>query len=228
MDPRHPIILSSAAAFVLAVTASPALAGGRNFAYTYGYATGNAGDFGIELHGDFDSAPGGQAELEYSFTDHLSAAAKVRVVQATGVDSLSLKGTARLAEPGEWPVDTGLVAELERPLDMSLPMTVRGILVAEKRVGKVVTDGNVVLATALAPGSPQYGANLGLGYQVTEAFQPGIQIMYGDTEFGDGYANKLFAGASVKETLGHTAVVGGLLYGGANEVRGTLVLVEDF
>ncbi len=227
MDARPLAILATAMALVVAV-GSPALAEGRNFAYTYGYAAEPAGGFGIELRGDFDREPGGRAELGYGVTDQLSVGVKANVVQATGLDALSLEGAARFAKAGQWPVDTGLVVELERPMAGGGPLDLQGILVLEKDLGKFVSDGNLVLGGALAPGGPRYGASWGLGYRVNAAIEPGIQVVYGDTELEDAYGNALFGGASVKASVGHTSAIGGLLFGGGNEIRGTLVLDEEF
>lgn len=223
------------AALPLALTAmmalgAPALADVRTFPHTYPYNTPEAGEREIELYTDYSSANRlrNQLELGYGVTDHLSLSLYAIYDNLHTADrhwdALKLEGRYRLAEAGEWPVDTTLYLEYEKPFAADDPQELEGKVLLEKTLGKVVLGSNLVVAKALGDEPFEYEATFGTAYAVNEDLRVGVEGLYEEIGAGD----KFLAGPTLSFNPGATRLVGGVYFGGANEVQGRLIIGQEF
>ena len=102
--------------------------------------------------------------------------------EATRFDAWEWENKLQLTEPGEYPVDTGLVFELERPQDHSEGYEIRFGPLFQTEKGKVQLNGNLIFerhyrAEAAAP------LQLGYQWQVKYRWQPKLE--FGLQGFGE-------------------------------------------
>jgi hypothetical protein len=166
----------------------------KAFAHVYPYFTQPEGGTEIEAWTSFDTADLSHRaastliqeslELEYGITDHWDVSFYWVLSQAPmgplTIDSYRLETRYRFAEKGDWPVDTEIYVEVERPADFSLPFELEAKLILEKDVGHFFFQGNFIAEFKLATGA-QFGYLLefagGAGVQITPGFKVGIETL---------------------------------------------------
>lgn len=95
--------------------------------------------------------------------------------ESTHFDAWEWENKFQLTEAGEYPVDTGLIVELERPRDRSEGYEVRFGPLFQTEMGKVQVNGNLLFerhyqADAAAP------LQLGYQWQVKYRWQPKLEL----------------------------------------------------
>jgi hypothetical protein len=175
-------------------TAGIARADYKAFAHVYPYFTQPQGGKEIEIWtsletGDLSNFAATtliqqNIELEYGITDHWDVSFYSIFQQAPQedyrLDAFSLETRYRFAERGQWPVDTEVYLEFERPTDFNEPSEIEGKLILQKGYKRLFTQLNLISEFKLTNGQ-QYGyllgADGGLGFEVTPAFRFGVEYL---------------------------------------------------
>lgn len=183
---------------------APAAATPQPLPFTYVYETLPKGSFELEQYADYTpirvtnanvsgsfvyGASQFQTEFEYGITDRLELGLYVTIAPTTTdqpavyVPPLT-EGTGikerlrlRLAEEGQWPLDVGLYGELvenERELELEAK------IILQRRIGDLRIVANLWAEREYENFSVHQGdwvlnPTLGLTYQVTPVFHPGIE-----------------------------------------------------
>ncbi len=172
----------------------------KAFAHIYPYFTQPAGGMEVEVWNGLETGNLGrlaqstllqeQVEVEYGITDHWDVSLYSVLEQApselAGVpaaltfDAFQVETRYRFAEKGQWPVDTELYAEVERPIDLRQPFEGEFKLILEKDVHKLFFQLNLIDAEQLASG-PAFGydlaAHFGVGYEIRPWIRVGVEAL---------------------------------------------------
>lgn len=197
------MVLGCGSVAIAALLLAPARASAnpKTFTFTYTYPTQAKGDVEIEQYIDLlplkavNASSGEQVpylgtqlmtELEIGITDRLELGLYATIVPRPGDKLTSVPNLPggngakqrlryRFADEGAWPLDVGLygeIAENERELEFEAKLLLArrfgSMLIAANAIGEaeVKYDGEVEFAV-----SP----TAGISYQVTPAFQPGLE-----------------------------------------------------
>jgi hypothetical protein len=201
---KRPILVSVCATALLPclLAARTASATPQPLPFTYVYETLPKGSFELEQYADYTPikllGPDGQTsvtygasqfqtEFEYGITDRLELGLYVTIAPTTdAVQNLPplTEGTGikerlrlRLAEEGEWPIDVGLYGELvenERELELEAK------IILQRRIGDLRIVANLwgereYENFSIHQGDWVMNPTLGITYQVTPVFHPGIE-----------------------------------------------------
>jgi hypothetical protein len=182
------------AVFGALFTAQPAYADYKAFAHVYPYFTQPKGGREVEVWtsletGNLDRFAATtliqeNVELEYGITDHWDVSFYTIFQQpplgSFQLTAFTLETRYRLAERGQWPVDTELYFEVERPTEWRAPWEAEGKLILQKGFGHFFAQLNLIAEFKLHDG-PLYGyffgADGGFGYQVTPGFRVGVEYL---------------------------------------------------
>ena len=97
---------------------------------------------------------------------------------AVHFDAWEWENKFQLTEPGQYPVDVGLVVELERPQDHDEGYEVRFGPLFQTDVGKMQLNGNLLFGRhyrAIESGPMEFGYQWQAKYRWTQAFEFGLQ-----------------------------------------------------
>ncbi|HTB72471.1 MAG TPA: hypothetical protein VK762_04470 [Polyangiaceae bacterium] len=202
---KRPILVPVCATALLSwlLAARTASATPQPLPFTYVYETLPKGSLELEQYADYtpirvQNTGGGsfiygasqfQTEFEYGITDRLELGLYVTIAPTTTDQPAVLvppltEGTGikerlrlRLAEEGQWPVDIGLYGELvenERELELEAKV------ILQRRIGDLRVVANLWAEREYENFSVHQGdwvinPTLGLTYQVTPVFHPGIE-----------------------------------------------------
>lgn len=193
--------------FAMLVLSPAALADLRSFTHTYEYATMPEGKTAVELwhtqtrSTDQKSSPNvyeGVLEVEHGITDHWDVAFYTVLGQAS--DAMSSTGLQlteakletryRLAERGEWPVDTLLYGEFAKSFGESL-YELEAKVIGARDFGDVTVAANGIVEIAFgkdaAETEPEFGWAVGATYQAHPKVRVGVET-WGVAEEGEIYA----------------------------------------
>jgi hypothetical protein len=192
-------------ALALTLVAGPASATPQPLPFTYVYETLPKGSYEVEQYADFtpvkvtDSSNSGQTffygasqfqtEFEYGITDRLELGLYVtfepqppgNTLGATPVltegNGIKERLRLRLAEQGEWPLDVGLYGEL---VENDRELEFEGKIILQRRIGDFRVVANLWGEREYEQYSSHQGdwvinPTLGMTYQVTPMFQPGLE-----------------------------------------------------
>jgi len=126
------------------------------------------------------------AEIEYGITDHWDVSFYSIFQQPPAGDfrltALAVETRYRFAERGQWPVDTEVYLEVERPTDFNQPWEGEGKLILQKGLRPFFAQLNLIGEFKLTSGT-QFGyllaADGGFGFQVTPGFRVGVEYLAG-------------------------------------------------
>lgn len=166
------------------VSAAPAFAGPADYVYTpavqygereidfkYGEATPQAGDSAQGASVGF-----GYGAREYWFTEIYL---KQERIGNAGTTLAEWENKFQLTETGRYPVDIGLVIELELPVSGNAPKELRLGPLLQTEFGKLQLNGNLLFERALGPadefGVP-HSTNIGYQWQTKYRWQPTLEI----------------------------------------------------
>jgi hypothetical protein len=205
---------------LMALGATAARADMRNFPFTYQYATPDAGEREIELWARLNSTQAlvNDVEFEYGLSDRIALSAYATFENLSRLDALRLEGRYRLAEAGEWPVDTSLYLEVEQSIGG--PTNIEAKLLLEKTLADWVVDANLITERDVIGDPQNYNAGLGIGYALNETLKPGVEAVYNDHAF--------YAGPTLALYFGPTHGTIGAYYGADGAFRGILNLSQEF
>ena len=170
----------------------------KAFAHIYPYFTQPEGGREIEVWSGVETADLSnpsqttlleeQIEIEYGITDHWDASLYGVVEQtpplSPGVpapltfDRFQLETRYRFAEKGQWPVDTEVYAEVERPIDLSRPFELEVKLILAKDLHRFFIQANLIDSENLVGGTAfgyDLGLNLGVGYEIRPWIRVGVE-----------------------------------------------------
>jgi hypothetical protein len=196
-------ILAASVLFV-AATALPAIAAAtpQPLPYSYVYPTLDKGHLEVEQYVDltpvkalststglpvFYAATQFQTEFEYGITDRLELGLYLTLAPSPGEDftsaakltegnGLKERLRLRLAEEGEWPVDVGLYGEL---VENERELEIEAKILLQRRIGQARVVANLWAERELYLASSQQdwvlNPTLGVTYEVTPAFHPGVE-----------------------------------------------------
>jgi hypothetical protein len=175
---------STIAAITLAASAA-AIAGPADYIYTpaveYGekeidfkYGTGRQGDAARETAASIGFGYGAK---EWWFTEFY-VKYKMADFQRTKYDALEWENKFQLTEPGQYPVDVGLILEIERPTDRSEGWEVKWGPLFQTDFGKWQFNGNILFERNYRADTPsdtllQYQWQV--KYRLQESFEYGLQ-----------------------------------------------------
>lgn len=201
-------------------SASAALADDRYFPFGYSYNTADQGERELELYTDYNSANQleNQLEFEYGVTDRLTLGVYGIFEQLRSFNGYKIESRYRLAEKGEWPLDTTLYLEFENPFAEG--PTLEGKLILEKSLGNWLVDANLIGEKHLNDEPLAFNGTLGAGYLFDDTYSAGLEARYDE--------QKLYAGPTFTALWGPTHLTAGAYYGGASEVLGRLVVSQEF
>lgn len=188
---------------VIGLVMVPTVAGAtpQPLPFTYVYETLPKGSLEVEQYADYTplklAAPGGsvtygasqfQTEFEYGITDRLELGLYVTFTPnaannynftpiLTEGNGIKERLRLRLAEEGEWPVDVGLYGEL---VENERELEVEGKIILQRRIGDLRVVANLWAEREYENFDTHQGdwvinPTLGLTYQVTPTFHPGIE-----------------------------------------------------
>jgi hypothetical protein len=219
MRPRH-VALACLTLACLLGSARSAWADDRYFPFSYSYNTADQGEREFELYTDVGSVSGieNQLEFEYGVTDRFTLGVYGLLAQLHILNGFQVEGRYRLAEKGQWPVDTTLYAEYEDHFDEG--PVLEGKLILEKSLGNWLVDANLIGEKPLSDEPFAFNGTLGAGYLFDDTYAAGLEARYDD--------QKLYAGPTFTALWGPTHLNAGVYYGGASEVLGRLVLAQEF
>jgi hypothetical protein len=163
-----------------------------------------------------------QTELEYGITDRFElgfyqvfkAEPAAGGDNALAFDGLKWRLRTRLAEPGQWPVDVGFYFELETMHD---ELSLEGKINLQKRAGRALILTNLWVEeeferpydTAAHGREAHFVINptAGVAYEVTPAFQPGIEAWMRGQLVASGETDQDRANSRVHAFVGPTTHV---------------------
>ena len=175
---------TTTAALALAAS-SAAIAGPADYIYTpaveYGekeidfkFGTGRQGDAAREAA---TSVGFGYGAKEWWFTEFY-VKYKMADFQRTKYDALEWENKFQLTEPGQYPVDVGLILEIEHPTDRSEGWEVKWGPLFQTDFGKWQLNGNVLLEShyrTAAPSNTLLQYQWQVKYRLQESFEYGLQ-----------------------------------------------------
>ena len=136
--------------------------------------------------------------------------------ESTHVDAWEWENKFQLTEQGEYPVDVGLIVELERPRDRSEGNEVRFGPLFQTEFGKLQLNGNVLFERHYGADSPQ---RMETGYQWQAKYRWKQELEFGFQGFGDlGKWNHWDPADERSHRMG-PAVFGKIALGGGKAVR---------
>ncbi len=136
---------------LLAACTVPARAHLRNYLDTYGYPTLERGRMEVELWTDWrepDHADGfwfHQTELEFGVTDRYTVGLYGIFIDGQGFSAAKLENRYRLAEKGEWPLDTALYLEFVKANGDKAEDEIEGKVILSKDIGRWNISANPIL-----------------------------------------------------------------------------------
>jgi len=175
----------SAIAIITLVTSAAAIAGPADYVYTpsveYGekeidfkYGTGRQGDAARETAASIGFGYGAK---EWWFTEFY-VKYKMADFQRTKYDALEWENKFQLTEPGQYPVDVGMILEIERPTDRSEGWEVKWGPLFQTDFDKWQLNGNVLFQRhyhADTPSDTLLQYQWQVKYRLQESFEYGLQ-----------------------------------------------------
>lgn len=195
----------------------------KAFAHIYPYFTQPEGGLEVEVWSGFEtgSDPMGylhnfaqhtlleeQAEVEYGITNHWDVSLYTVFEQnpptpsnqpsPLELNSFQVETRYRFAEKGQWPVDTELYLEVERPVDLALPFELEAKLILAKDIHRFFLQANLTDSETLQSGNAfgwDVAAYVGAGYEIRPWIRVGAEVL-------EEYQHAAFTGSAPdQETL---------------------------
>jgi hypothetical protein len=178
---------------VVALSSAPAHADVRSFTHTYEYSTVPQGRTAVELwhtqgRATWDkSSPQfyeGILEIEHGITDHWDMAFYTVIGQLAGdamtttplsLEEVKLETRYRLADRGEWPVDTLLYLELAKHFGESV-YGIEGKVIVARDFDKVTVAANAITEVLVGNDQAETEVELGWAAGVTYTAHPKVRI----------------------------------------------------
>ncbi len=193
---------------IILTSAAPVAADLRSFTHTYEYSTVPAQKTALEIWHtqtratSSKSSPNiyeGILEIEHGITDHWDMAFYTVFGQISGEMTASglqfteakLETRYRLAERGEWPIDTLLYFEVAKEFGESL-YELEAKVIGARDFGDVTVAANAIVEIKVGKDAeetePEFGWAVGATYPVHPKFRIGIET-WGIVEEGEVYAS---------------------------------------
>jgi hypothetical protein len=197
------------APLVLLASSSPATADRRSFTNTYEYTTVPEGKTALELwHTESrDTWDAGSpqrfeqiVEIEHGLTDHWDAALYTTFAQVSASDPMTaealhladvrLETRYRLADRGEWPIDTLLYLEISKEFGASR-YEFEGKVIGARDFDKLTVAANAIAATKV--GHDVAESELELAWAVGASYEPHPKLRIGAETWGQHEDGTVFA-----------------------------------
>lgn len=194
---------------LIVALSAPASADRRSFTNTYEYTTVPEGRTAIELwHTESRDSWDGTSpqrfeqiiEVEHGLTDHWNAAFYTTFEQVSAADPMTaealhlsdirLETRYRLADRGEWPVDTLLYLEVSKQFGAS-SYEIEGKVIGARDFNKLTVAANAIAATKV--GGDVEESELEIAWAVGAAYEPHPKIRFGAETWGQHEDGTTFA-----------------------------------
>ncbi len=167
----------------------------RNFLDTYGYDTLKKNHSEMEIHTDLNDPDDGdrywynQTEVEYGWTDRYTMGIYGVFIDGKGFSALKIENRYRLAEKGQWPVDTALYFEIKDANDHKDQDEFEAKVILEKNIDKwniavnpIIEWEREIKANGDTEWEAESGLAAGVAYKLGGVVTPGVEVFFAENK----------------------------------------------